>query len=1155
MAGPLIYDRVKETTTTTGVGTVSLAGAATGFRSFVAAGGGGNSYFYVIESPGGSEFEGGIGTVTAGTPDTLSRTTVLFSSNGGALVNFSAGTKNVFNDLPAAMQPTYDPANGFWGWGTTSPAQRMHVNAGWLRFDHAATPGACSAALAGAGAGNVDNGTHVYWVTFVTAQGEGARGTATTVTVANKTTNGQVSLTSVPLGAAGVTSRKIYRSVAGGGPPLLLTTLADNTTTTYTDNTADASLGAVAPSFGSTAGKLITAASPGGAEVDGPVIAESGRSHGFFYDRGGVGRNVRSYGAVGGTVTRSNGAMTATSATLTSTGFVATDVGKLCSVSWAGTNQIANPTVAATVSATGGGTTGGLLAAGIYRVKYTWTTRWGETTAGTSESGTFTAAAGNIPRVTLPSLPANALAANIYLTPVGGTTNTEVLYATGVAPTTYDLTKDAWPSSDATTPPTANTTAGPLNTVITGFTNSTTVTLADAATTTVSSANVMWGWDDTAGIQAAIDAGTGLVQVPSGSYLISQIKVKTNVWLWGSGWGAQLNQRGGASGHMVILSDADQIQCGVVGLKLDGQSWYQTSANDGIHFDNTSGSSGSDVHNVWMVYINNVANDGVYFSADVGEAKITNCYILNSYRRGIYLDTAHDCPIIGTIVGQSGERGVYIHGANNRLTNCKSFNSGRLDSGNGPGFYIDRNNNELTGCEGQDNQSHAFHLVSCSSVALVDSNSDSCRGDAYRLDGCTDCVVRGHLLDSARADQTSVINFVNSAIRNEIQVTFTPNALASGTAYVQGTTTGNNVHVGPDGGYQAPSFPSTQTVTVVAATDVFTSSGTHGLGVGDPVFFTTSNTLPAPLALNTPYYVKTIPSTTTFTLAPTTALATTVDITTTGTGTHTMQLPLTTNPYAGNFYKLTLTANLGIAAPTQQHQGQKVSFEFTQDATGGRQVAWGSVYQLRNWSVLTRPSQVNSIDFVFDGTNWVQHGGITDLLLSSTMGVTTSSVSSATTAETKSLVGTVSGSFTCPPTFMSVGRKLRLKANGVMSTGATAGTVTFQIKFAGTVIASTGAIAPTISLTNMYWEAEVDIVCRSVGASGTLFVQGKWSKMNATTSATTSLITWPIRGNSADPPAAVTVDTTVSSLIDFQSITSNNLHTITCNMASLEVLN
>jgi hypothetical protein len=66
MAGPLIYDRVKETTTTTGVGTVSLAGAATGFRSFVAAGGGGNSYFYVIESPGGSEFEGGIGTVTAG---------------------------------------------------------------------------------------------------------------------------------------------------------------------------------------------------------------------------------------------------------------------------------------------------------------------------------------------------------------------------------------------------------------------------------------------------------------------------------------------------------------------------------------------------------------------------------------------------------------------------------------------------------------------------------------------------------------------------------------------------------------------------------------------------------------------------------------------------------------------------------------------------------------------------------------------------------------------------------------------------------------------------------------------------------------------------------------------------------------------------------
>jgi hypothetical protein len=172
-----------------------------------------------------------------------------------------------------------------------------------------------------------------------------------------------------------------------------------------------------------------------------------------------------------------------------------------------------------------------------------------------------------------------------------------------------------------------------------------------------------------------------------------------------------------------------------------------------------------------------------------------------------------------------------------------------------------------------------------------------------------------------------------------------------------------------------------------------------------------------------------------------------------------------------------------------------------------------------------------------------------------TMGVTTTSVSSTTTAETKSLVGTITGTFTCPANFMVVGRKLRLKLNGVITTGATAGTITWFVKFAGTTIASTGAIAPTTSQSNMYWEAEIDIICRTVGTTGTFFAQGRVARMAAATSATTSPIYVPIRGNSADPPAAVTVDTTVASLIDFQTTTSNNGHTITCNMAGLEVLN
>jgi len=97
----VINDRVKETSTTTGTGTLNLAGAETGYEGFVAGIGTGNQTYYAIELNSAGEWEVGIGTVTSGSPDTLSRTTIISSSNSDALVNFSAGTKNVFCTLPA----------------------------------------------------------------------------------------------------------------------------------------------------------------------------------------------------------------------------------------------------------------------------------------------------------------------------------------------------------------------------------------------------------------------------------------------------------------------------------------------------------------------------------------------------------------------------------------------------------------------------------------------------------------------------------------------------------------------------------------------------------------------------------------------------------------------------------------------------------------------------------------------------------------------------------------------------------------------------------------------------------------------------------------------------------------------------------------------
>ena len=95
----VLADRVKETTTTTGTGTVTLLGASTGFQSFAAVGDA-NTTYYTIAGQTTSEWEVGIGTyATSGT--TLARTVVLSSSNSGSAVNFSAGTKDVFVTYPS----------------------------------------------------------------------------------------------------------------------------------------------------------------------------------------------------------------------------------------------------------------------------------------------------------------------------------------------------------------------------------------------------------------------------------------------------------------------------------------------------------------------------------------------------------------------------------------------------------------------------------------------------------------------------------------------------------------------------------------------------------------------------------------------------------------------------------------------------------------------------------------------------------------------------------------------------------------------------------------------------------------------------------------------------------------------------------------------
>ena len=147
----VVKDRVQETSTTTGTGTFTLAGAVSGFQSFSAIGNGNTTYYAIVL---GSEWEVGLGTYTS-SGTTLSRDTVLASSTGSK-VSFSAGTKNVFVTYPAGKSSYQDatgtdvmpqfaasnglnPTNGTIGTSYTFPTGYNAINAGNITISSGVT--------------------------------------------------------------------------------------------------------------------------------------------------------------------------------------------------------------------------------------------------------------------------------------------------------------------------------------------------------------------------------------------------------------------------------------------------------------------------------------------------------------------------------------------------------------------------------------------------------------------------------------------------------------------------------------------------------------------------------------------------------------------------------------------------------------------------------------------------------------------------------------------------------------------------------------------------------------------------------------------------------------------------------------------------------
>lgn len=169
----VVKDRVQETTTTTGTGTITLAGAITGFQSFSVIGNGNTTYYTIA---GTSEWEVGLGTYTS-SGTTLSRDTILESSNGGTAVDFSAGIKNVFCTYPAEKSLYLDASNNAIGLGTVAATTTL-TNATGLPI----STGVSGLGTSVAGALAVNVGTAGAFVVNGGALGTPSSGTLTNAT-------------------------------------------------------------------------------------------------------------------------------------------------------------------------------------------------------------------------------------------------------------------------------------------------------------------------------------------------------------------------------------------------------------------------------------------------------------------------------------------------------------------------------------------------------------------------------------------------------------------------------------------------------------------------------------------------------------------------------------------------------------------------------------------------------------------------------------------------------------------------------------------------------------------------------------------------------------------------------------------------------------
>ena len=209
-----LKDRVKETTIVVGTGAATLLGSSIGFQPFSVVGNG-NTTYYCISDQFGSNWEVGIGTYSS-SGNTLARTTVLASSNGGALVVFTAGVKDVFVTYPAEKGVWLDASNNAIGLGTPTAFVGTNITgtASGLTAGNVTTNANLTGAVTSSGnATSLGSFTSLQLATALTDEtGSGSAVFATSPTLANPTYTGTLTGST---GILNIGSGQVYKDASG----------------------------------------------------------------------------------------------------------------------------------------------------------------------------------------------------------------------------------------------------------------------------------------------------------------------------------------------------------------------------------------------------------------------------------------------------------------------------------------------------------------------------------------------------------------------------------------------------------------------------------------------------------------------------------------------------------------------------------------------------------------------------------------------------------------------------------------------------------------------------------------------------------------------------------------------------------------------------